>query len=131
MKVMLDTNICIYIINHKPLQVFEKFNQFDRGQVCISNISACELAFGVQKSQSERNKQALEKFLAPLQVLALDSDVIWHYARIRDNLQANGTPIGALDMLIAAHAMSINATLITNNIKEFQRITDLTLDNWV
>ena len=130
-RFLLDTNICIYIINQKPEQVFEKFEQYEVGDIAISNITACELAFGVEKSGSTKNKAALLKFLAPLEILPLGEEVIWHYARIRHELQRQGTPIGSLDLLIAAHALSLNIPLITNNTKEFARISDLILDNWL
>ncbi len=131
MKVMLDTNICIYIINNKPVQVFEKFKQYRFGDIGMSSITASELAFGVEKSGSKRNRLALEKFLAPLEVVAFDEQAIWHYARIRHYLQSSGTPIGSLDMLIASHALRESVTLVTNNIKEFERVPDLVLENWV
>lgn len=131
MKYLLDTNICIYIINNKPPHVFEKFKEFQLGQLGISSITASELAFGVEKSGSQRNKQALNKFLAPLEVLPYDEQAIWHYAQLRHQLQSTGQPIGSLDMLIAAHALSLNATLVTNNSKEFQRVKGLILENWV
>lgn len=128
---LLDTNICIYIINHKPAHVFERFKQYTLGEIGISSLTAAELAFGVEKSGSARNKQALEKFLAPLDILPFDESCIWHYAEIRQQLQQQGTPIGSLDMLIAAHALTISATLITNNTGEFSRVKGLQLDNWI
>ena len=130
-KLMLDTNICIYIINKKPSQVFEKFAQYKIGEIGISNITACELAFGVEKSGSAKNKAALLKFLAPLEILPFDEKAIWHYAKICHHLQQRGTPIGALDLLIASHALSLDIPLITNNTKEFERIDGLLLDNWI
>ncbi|MBF7686527.1 type II toxin-antitoxin system VapC family toxin [Acinetobacter sp. B10A] len=131
MMYMLDTNICIYIINNKPLHVFEKFKQFELGQLAISSITASELAFGVEKSGSERNKQALNKFLTPLEVLPYDDQTIWHYAKLRQDLQSTGKTIGSLDMLIAAHALALDMVLVTNNLKEFERIKGLKLENWV
>ena len=128
---LLDTNICIYIINNKPAQVFEHFKKYQLNQITISSISAAELAFGVQKSGSRRNHQALEKFLAPLDVLPFSQQSIWHYAQLRHQLQQQGKPIGSLDMLIAAHALSLDATLVTNNIQEFERIIGLKLENWI
>lgn len=128
---MLDTNICIYIINNKPPQVFEHFRQYSLSQIAISSISAAELAFGVEKSGSARNRQALEKFLAPLDVITFSEQSIWRYAQLRHQLQQQGTPIGSLDMLIAAHALSLDATLVTNNVQEFSRIKGLKLENWV
>jgi len=128
---LLDTNICIYIINNKPPHVFEKFKEFQLGQLGISSITASELAFGVEKSGSQRNKQALNKFLAPLEILPYDEHAIWHYAKLRNKLQSKGKVIGSLDMLIAAHALSLNVKLVTNNVKEFKRVKGLIIENWV
>lgn len=128
---LLDTNICIYIINNKPPHVFEKFKQYQLGQLSISSISASELTFGVEKSGSLRNKNALDKFLAPLDVLPYDESAIWHYAKLRQSLQSKGQMIGSLDMLIAAHALALDTVLVTNNMKEFERIDGLKLENWV
>lgn len=131
MNYLLDTNICIYIINNKPPHVFDRFKEFQLGQLGISSITASELAFGVEKSGSERNKQALNKFLAPLEVLPYDEQAIWHYAQLRHQLQSKGKVIGSLDMLIAAHALALNTTLVTNNGKEFKRVKGLIIENWV
>ncbi|MBU2774328.1 type II toxin-antitoxin system VapC family toxin [Acidithiobacillus ferrooxidans] len=93
---LLDTNICIYIINVRPPQVLAKFREFPPGTVAISTVTACELAFGVAKSQSERNHRALQMFMAPLEVLPFDESVVWQYAQIRSDLERQGQPIGAL-----------------------------------
>ncbi|MCU4611459.1 type II toxin-antitoxin system tRNA(fMet)-specific endonuclease VapC [Acinetobacter parvus] len=131
MMYLLDTNICIYVINHKPQQVFERFRQYQLGQLAVSSITASELAFGVEKSGSERNKQALKKFLSPLEILPYDEQAVWHYAQLRHDLQSKGQTIGSLDMLIAAHALALDVVLVTNNTKEFERIERLKLENWV
>ena len=131
MMYLLDTNICIYVINHKPQQVFERFRQYQLGQLAVSSITASELAFGVEKSGSERNKQALNKFLSPLEILPYDEQAVWHYAQLRHDLQSKGQTIGSLDMLIAAHALALDVVLVTNNTKEFERIERLKLENWV
>lgn len=128
---LLDTNICIYIIKQKPPQVIKKFRQFDVKDLKISTISVCELAFGVEKSGSIKNKLALEKFLSPFEVLPFENECIWHYAKLRYELQSKGKPIGSLDMLIASHALSLDLTLVTNNTDEFERIPNLKLENWV
>lgn len=128
---LLDTNICIYIINNKPPHVFEKFKQYQLGQLGISSITASELAFGVEKSGSQRNKLALNKFLAPLEIFPYDEQAIWHYAELRHQLQSTGQSIGSLDMLIAAHALALKVTLVTNNVKEFKRVKGLIVENWV
>lgn len=128
---LLDTNICIYIINVRPPQVLAKFREHPPGTVAISTVTACELAFGVAKSQSERNHRALQMFMAPLEILPFDESVVWQYAQIRSDLERQGQPIGALDMMIAAHALALSAILVTNNTKEFSRVADLKIENWV
>ncbi|MGB5733196.1 MAG: type II toxin-antitoxin system VapC family toxin [Thiohalocapsa sp.] len=131
MRYLLDTNICVYIINRKPPAVIERFRQMVLGEVGVSSITVAELAFGVAKSGSARNRTALEKFLAPLEILPFGGDAIWVYGDIRSALERSGTPIGALDTLIAAHALSAKLTLVTNNLKEFQRVAGLRCENWV
>ncbi|MDD3759554.1 MAG: type II toxin-antitoxin system VapC family toxin [Acidithiobacillus sp.] len=127
---LLDTNICIYIINVRPPQVLAKFREHPSGTVAISTVTACELAFGVAKSQSERNHRALQMFMAPLEILPFDESVVWQYAQVRSDLERQGQPIGALDMMIAAHALALGAILVTNNTKEFSRVAELKIENW-
>ena len=131
MKLLLDTNICIYIINRKPPQVIERFRKYHAGDIGISAITAAELAFGVAKSGSARNQEALEKFLAPIEIMPFDEDAFWRYGEIRAMLEKNGTPIGSLDTLIAAHALSLGVTLVTHNIAEFARVKGLRCETWV
>lgn len=129
---MLDTNICIYIIKRKPPNVIERFRQTEISQIGISSITLSELLYGVTKSSKpEQNKIALTQFIAPMEILPYDDDAAQYYGDLRTHLEKHGTPIGSLDMLIAAHALSINCTLITNNEKEFIRIPNLKIDNWV
>lgn len=131
MRFLLDTNICIYIIKQKPPEVLQKFNEFQVGDLGISSITVAELEFGVQKSQfSAKNKQALSQFLLPLEIVDFDDVAAVAYGNIRAFLEQQGTPIGSLDTLIAAHALSLAATLITNNTKEFSRVPNLKLENW-
>ena len=127
---MLDTNICIYVINARPPLVLERFRRERLGSISISSVTAAELAFGVVKSGSARNREALEMFLAPLEVLPFDASAIWHYGDLRAALERRGEPIGALDTIIAAHAMASNSILVTNNTREFARIAGLRLENW-
>lgn len=127
---MLDTNICIYIINNRPQQVRARFEGLRYGEVVVSSITGAELAFGVAKSGSARNRDALDKFLAPLEVLSFDSQAMHAYGALRAQLQAGGQPIGALDTLIAAHALAVGATLVTNNLAEFARVPGLACENW-
>jgi tRNA(fMet)-specific endonuclease VapC len=128
--ILLDTNTCIYIINNRPPNVLERFRKYKAGEVGISSIAASELAFGVAKSGSVKNRKALDLFLAPLQILPFDSQCLWFYADLRASLEKQGLAIGPMDTLIAAQAVSIDATLVTNNIKEFMRVPKLKLDNW-
>ena len=130
MRYMLDTNICIYVINARPPLVLERFRREQLGSICVSSVTAAELAFGVAKSGSLRNREALEMFLAPLEVLPFDNAVMWHYADLRADLQRRGEPIGALDTMIAAHALASNTTLVTNTTREFSRVAGLSLENW-
>ena len=128
--ILLDTNTCIYIINNRPPNVLEKFRKYKAGEVSISSIAASELAYGVAKSGSAKNRKALDMFLAPLQILPFDSQCLWFYADLRASLEKQGLSIGPMDTLIAAQALSIDGTLVTNNIKEFMRVPKLKLDNW-
>jgi tRNA(fMet)-specific endonuclease VapC len=128
--ILLDTNICIYIINTRPPEVLARFHQYRLGDIGLSSVVAAELAFGVAKSASARNRQALEMFLAPLEVLPFDRAAMWAYGDLRADLERRGEPIGSLDTLIAAHALSVNAVLVTNNTREFSKVRGLQLENW-
>ncbi len=132
MSYLLDTNICIYLIKSRPPQVKARFEQISIGQIGISSITLAELQYGVEKSQATtRNQLALNQFIATLQVHPFGEAATLQYGQIRTYLEKQGTPIGALDTLIAAHAMSLGLTLVTNNLKEFQRIPGLSVENWV
>jgi tRNA(fMet)-specific endonuclease VapC len=130
-RYLLDTNTCIYIINRRPAKVFERFTGLHIGEIAISSITGAELAFGVAKSGSQRNLHALDKFLAPLEILPFDEAAMRRYGVLRSDLERRGTPIGALDLLIAAHALALSATLVSNNLREFQRVEGLALENWL
>lgn len=129
--ILLDTNICIYSINNKPPAVLARLQQYRLGEICLGSVVAAELAFGVAKSGSARNRQALEMFLAPLSTQPIDAAVVWAYGDLRADLERCGTPIGSLDSMIAAHALSQHAMLVTNNTREFGKVPGLHLDNWV
>lgn len=128
---VLDTNICIYIINRRPPGVFDRFAGLQIGQVAISSITGAELTYGVEKSGSSRNQQALDKFLAPLDVLPFDEAAMRRYGGLRSGLECQGLPVGPMDQLIAAHALALDAVLVTNNLREFERVPGLRLENWV
>jgi tRNA(fMet)-specific endonuclease VapC len=131
MYYLLDTNICIYIIKRKPEIVLERFRKLALGSVGISAITLAELEYGIRKSGNpNRNQEALDQFLVPLDFAAFDYNATVEYGRIRAELERIGTPIGPLDTLIAAHALSLNVTLVTNNKKEFNRIPALKIENW-
>ena len=129
--ILLDTNICIYIINQKPPTVLERFKSFNAGEIGVSSIVAAELAFRVEKTNSSRNKQALNLFLAPMTIVPFDGACIWSYASLRSHLEKQGQPIGSLDTMIAAQALALDLPLVTNNLKEFSRVPKLKLENWV
>lgn len=132
MKVILDTNICIYLIKQQPSTVIERFLSQPVGEIGISSITAAELAYGVSKSRhASKNRHALEQFLAPLDVAVFDQAAAWSYGRLRGQLEAKGTLIGSMDMLIAAHALSLGVRLVSNNLREFRRVPGLRLENWV
>jgi tRNA(fMet)-specific endonuclease VapC len=131
MQFMLDTNICIYIIKRKPLEVIDRFKRTEISQIGISSITLSELQYGVSKSsRPEQNQIALAQFVAPLEILPFEEEAAQYYGDLRVCLERHGTPIGSLDMLIAAHALSISCTLVTNNEKEFGRIPSLKIENW-
>ncbi|MCP4357012.1 MAG: type II toxin-antitoxin system VapC family toxin [Chloroflexi bacterium] len=131
MNYLLDTNICIYIIKRKPANVLNKFTSFQIDEIGISAIVVAELTFGVQKSAyPERNQLALEHFLQPFEIINFDYKAASSYGIIRQQLQSIGRPIGPLDMLIAAQALSLKVTLVTNNVREFDRVQGLTVENW-
>lgn len=129
---MLDTDICIALIKRQPRELIDRLRKHKPGDVGISSITLAELCFGVAKSkQAERNRTALEQFLIPLEVLPFDDVAAESYGLIRAALEINGTPIGPLDTLIASHASSIDATIVTNNMREFSRVDGLRVENWM
>jgi tRNA(fMet)-specific endonuclease VapC len=131
MNYLLDTGICIHIIRKKPTQVLQRITSCAIGDIGISTITIAELQYGVEKSTHvEQNQTALDQFLLPLAVVAFDDTAARAYGRIRAALERSGTPIGSLDMLIAAHALSLQVTLVTNNTKEFSRVPRLRLEDW-
>ena len=132
MRYMLNTNICIYAIKHKPEKVFERLQRTKPEDVCISSVTYAELAHGVEKSANvEKNRVALSLLLSNIEILSFDTDAANEYGKIRAELERQGTPIGPLDMMIAGHASSLGYTLVTNNTKEFCRVNGLKIENWV
>lgn len=126
----LDTNICVYILNQRPAHVARKFASYSRGDLAVSSVTVAELAFGAAKSVRPQSQERLELFLLDLISIPYDDAAAWHYGPLRAGLQAAGTPIGPLDMLIAAHALSAGVTLVTHNVSEFERVPGLRVENW-
>lgn len=131
LKFMLDTNTCIFTIKNKPDQVRQAFSKH-QGQLCISTISLMELVYGAEKSAApEKNLAVVEGFAARLDVLDYDALAAEHTGQLRAELAKAGTPIGPYDQMIAGHARSRGLTVITNNLREFQRIQGLRVEDWV
>ncbi|ULJ63136.1 tRNA(fMet)-specific endonuclease VapC [Wielerella bovis] len=129
-KYFLDTHICIYAMKHKPLSVREKFNAY-QGQMAISSVVLMELAYGAECSQSPQKAHfALQAFVEGLQIVDFNSSAAYHTAQIRAHLRKVGTPIGSYDTMIAGHARSMGLILVSNNLKEFERVEGLRLENW-
>ncbi len=128
---LLDTNICIYIINKKPLNVLERLQGVIEDNVCISSITIAELQFGVYNSRNiEKNRISLTGFLAPFEIIGFDCIDAEYFGIIRAQLKREGKLIGPYDMLIAAQAMARDLTLVTNNTSEFSRISGLKIEDW-
>lgn len=129
---LLDTNICIYIIRNHPPQIIDRIKSCGVGDVAVSAITLAELEYGAAKSsRPDQNREALLVFASPLEILPFDDNAALHYGDIRTYLERSGQSIGAMDMLIAAHARSIPLTLVTNNTREFSRVPNLLVENWV
>jgi tRNA(fMet)-specific endonuclease VapC len=128
---MLDTNICIYTIKHKPEKVFQRLQEIDPEDICVSSVTYAELVHGVEKSAAvEKNRLALLMLLAKIEILNFDVDAADCYGKIKADLDKKGTPIDPLDMMIAGHAVSMGYAVVTNNVKEFSRVQGLILENW-
>jgi len=131
LKYMLDTNIAIYVIKNRPNIARERFRQH-QGQLALSSVSLMELVYGAEKSvQVERNLRDIEGFMQRLEVLPYEEKAAFHSAQIRAELTRIGTPIGAYDLMIAGHARACGLAVVTNNLKEFQRVPGLRVENWV
>lgn len=131
MRYMLGANICIYIIREKPIRVLKRLRSFDISDIVISAITHSELEYGVAKSSRRKdNQEALNNFLSPLEIVPYDDKAAAYYGQIRSYLEKKGAIVGAMNMLIGAHARSIPVTLVTNNLREFKRIPGLRVENW-
>jgi len=132
MRYLLDTNICIQIIRQKPMGLLSRLTALPVGDVGLSAITVAELHVGVHKSRDPgRNAEALALFLLPLEIAAFDYAAAEAYGRIRVALESAGTQIGPLGTLIAGHAVSLEAILVTDNVAEFSRVPGLRIENWL
>jgi tRNA(fMet)-specific endonuclease VapC len=132
MKYLLDTNICIALIHQRPAALLQRLIALKPGEMGLSSITLAELIYGADKSaQPEQNLAALEQFLLPLELVDFGESAATAYGQIRAGLEREGKVIGSMDMLIAAHALSLNTILVTNNTKEFGRVSGLLLEDWI
>jgi tRNA(fMet)-specific endonuclease VapC len=132
MKYLLDTNICIALIRQRPAGLLQRLTALEPGEVGLSSITLAELIYGAAKSsQTEQNLAALEQFLLPLELVNFDESAATAYGQIRAGLEREGKVIVSMDILIAAHALSLNTILVTNNTKEFGRVSGLLLEDWI
>ena len=132
MKYLLDTNICIYIINKRPISVLNRLSNYEIDDIAISSITVSELEYGINKSTNpDKSRIALIEFLLPFKLIDYDSRAAKEYGIIRSDLEKIGQPIRAMDYLLAAQAISLDLTLVSNNLKEFSKVKKLSVENWV
>ena len=130
MQYMLDTNICIFLIRKKSINTLQRIRQHNAADLTISSISVAELEYGCDRSAApDKNRLALIEFLSPFTILPFDGKAARAYGEIRTDLEKKGTPIGGMDLMIAAHAQSQNMTIVTNNTREFNRVADLPVED--
>ena len=130
LRYLLDTNIVSQLIRRPDGHVAERITALEPGSFAISVVVAAELRYGVERRGSERLTEQLDAVLAAVNVLPLEEAAAWHYGQIRNRLERVGRPIGLNDLLIAAHAMALDVTLVTNNTREFGRVPGLTVEDW-
>jgi tRNA(fMet)-specific endonuclease VapC len=132
MRFMLDTDSCIAIIKRKPTGILQRLTSLEPGEAGISAITLAELRFGVAKSRErERNSEALDEFLLPLEIADFDESAAGAYGTMRASLESAGEPIGPLDTQIGAHALSLGVVLVTHNTREFGRVPGLAVEDWL
>ena len=131
MRYMLDTCICSYILKQRPASVKARFDEVDADVLCISAVTLAELYYGAARHPNgDAIRKEIDDFASRLTVVAWDEPAADHYGVIRASLEKKGSPVGAMDMLIAAHARSIKATLVTNDLRHFTRIPGLKIEDW-
>ncbi|MEN7972459.1 MAG: type II toxin-antitoxin system VapC family toxin [Verrucomicrobiota bacterium] len=131
MRYLLDTNICVFLIRNRSPRVLAELRKHDPADLCISAITVAELEYGCDRSADPgKNHLALTEFLSPFTLLPFDEAAACVYGRVRIGLEKVGTPIGSMDLLIAAHAVSRQMTVVTNNTREFNRVEGLVVEDW-
>lgn len=131
MNHLLDTNICVFAIRKKSQRLLDRLRQHSPGDVGISTVTLAELRYDADKSQDPpKNHNALNSFVVPLEIVEFDAQAAEQYGRVRADLENRGVPIGPLDTMIAAHALSLNVPVVTNNVAEFSRVTGLKVEDW-
>jgi len=129
---MLDTNVCIDIIKERPRSVLDRFKDHTVGDIGMSVVTLAELEYGVSaSSRPAKNREALDQFVLPLEVAPFDRDATAAYGRLRAALEKKGRMIGSMDLLIAAHAVSLDVRLVTHNAREFGRVPGLKIEDWL
>lgn len=130
MMYLLGTNTCIYIINEQPEEVLKRLIQAGRESLAISTVTVAELAFGIEKSSRTGTRAKLETFLSKFPILDWNQEAAWVYGKVRKSLEAKDQRIGERDLLLADQALALDATMVTNNTREFERVKGLNLENW-
>ncbi|MDR1149033.1 MAG: type II toxin-antitoxin system VapC family toxin [Spirochaetaceae bacterium] len=129
---LLDTNICIYIVNKHPTEIVNRLEKYQPSEIKISSITVAEMEYGASKSKyREKNREALKKFLSPFEIINFDSMDAEIYGIIRSELEQDGNIIGPYDMQLAAQALRTDYVFVTNNIREFKKIKRLKIENWI
>jgi tRNA(fMet)-specific endonuclease VapC len=131
MRYMLDTNICSYILKNRPQSVKARFDQVGTSALAISTVVLAELYYGAARHpRGIAIRREIGDFVSRLSVIPWDETAANHYGAIRAALEKSGTPLGAMDLMIAAHARSQGATLVSNNIQHFEKVPGLLIENW-
>ena len=131
MKYLLDTNILSYLLRGKGSNIISKFSSIDRNDIYVPSIAYCELLFGAKKIGSPKLSEAIESLVSPFKIVPFTRKEAPVYASIRNDLERKGTPIGAMDLLIASIAVAGNYTLVSHNCDEFKRVESLLLEDWL
>jgi len=129
---LLDTNTCIYFLNQASERIVERFKQLSPSQIRLPSITVAELYYGAEKSKfKSRNREKAKRFVSTFEIVSFDEKACSAYAKIRYSLERSGIPVGPMDLLIASIGLAYNFTVVTNNVKEFQRVKGLKIENWV